>query len=1106
MRYVRLEPGASGTLYVAEPAGGASWSGYFLPAGAFEGDPPEALEPEAAWSSYWGNPRREVNGGCYLFCASPPPTGTAEALGTLLRSLNAEPEFRGFAYRFLIWIAAPATLPLEATARVPFAEASSSTVGGVLKSTALALRTLLLNCEEGLTLAYDAAAEALTLAPEGRPRLRLTQTITSPASEVGKVTGTARLPLAGADAGRLTLPADLTIQEGLGEDDLDRLGAGVRYTYATAKVVKSQLFRLIEVPERSGAVAFEIDLDPLHATDETRTRFTFHGDAGAYSSPLRTITGAPLTLTPVVDSSGLVLAADRVTGTAGEQIDSYYATLAGPFVIGGPAGPQRLLCGLSGLENVAVNPAGGGYEGDRLVFHPAHAAHAPVFPPSSAELDAKSREGLEKPLLDETMTTAWATLEAAASQPARNAYFAQAQGAPLFANDGADGAGMLDLLDEPVGQVAAPFPLAAYQGAKVSPGQDGFAPADLALFEQAAIAPSRRATIGPRALEADAAELDGAAAGAATPQGFLVELAGATWSSLLIADTDPGGSGREGQLSFSPVDPNLQAALQTGQLFLVATKPLSGFAGAIDIEEWPFDLAVGKDQAFGSYSNVLLFKFCDGTLADLVGDPRRWTAAETFNEEAEGGLLALSKWLQGYLKDAAASTDPALENFNAIAADPNWKGVLALRVDVPLDQLPAQVSALRCGIDTTTLSAHHLGVEVNQLTPDGRRLQGPSSLFGLIDYTDPTYAKQIALGAAATTPVPPAPGLTYDFKVLRLLVLFANSEVKLFRSISQVTLGEWFGDPVIPPAAGGAPQTAIVILGALQHHNGQPVYVFSAASGTTFPLESKVLPSVTVATASLETVKVGGEKEASTYRFPFSGSLEFGELKELDPLSFSALAFQDVALEMIFDREAAVPRTFRFTIERAALDAGTSVWRPQSLYAALPLTLRGLTSGTGSPTGLGYAGVKLSGAPVSALGQQWYGFTLDLDLGTPGALAAAAGWSATLLIAWGPGSKRTEPAPPRAAAGMRLPGASGGGKTLSLQGVLSLSVEDIQLARAKPEPPQTGAYMLRLTNIALSLLGLKFPPGYGTAFYLFGNPAATTERSSLGWYAALAKT
>lgn len=1103
MRFVHLETGASGTLYVAEPAGGASWSGYFLPKAAVKGAAPPWLEPAEAWSAYWGDPRGEVNGGCYLFCGAAPPAGSADALGELLKTLNAEREFGGFAYRFLLWIAAPASLPLQPEARIAFAEEREA--GTVVKSTSLPLRTLLLSCEEGLAVGFDPETAALTLSPAGRARLRLTQTRSAIASEVGRVPGAAQLPTAGATAGRLSFGMQLTIKAGLGEDDLDRLLAGVKYFYDAAEITKSQLFRLLGVPEAGEQFPFAVDYDPLDATDETRTRFSFASEPGPFTSPLRTVTGAALTLAPVANESGLALAADRVTGPDGEQIDAYYATLSGPFAIGGPPGPQRLLCGLSGLENVVVNPAGGGYAGDRLVFHPGHAAHAPVFPPSETQIDAKSREGLEKPLLDETRTTAWATVAAAESQPQPNAYYAQPQGAPLFANSAADSAGLLDLLDESVGDPLAPFPLAAYHGAEVTPGQDGFEPKLLALFEQAVIAPSRRKTITPRALSADAA-LGGEAEGAATPQGFLVELEGLKWSSLLLASTDPGGGGREGELSFKPVDPALQVALQTDQLFLVATKPLGGFNRAIEIEGWPFRLNVGEGQAFGSYSNVLIFKFCGGALRDLVADPRRWTGAGTFNEEAEGGLLALSQWLQGYVKDAAASKDPALVNFNELVTEPNWQGVLALRVDVPLDQLPAQVSALRCGIDSPKLSAHHLGVEVNQLTPDGRRLQGPSSLFGLIDYIDPTYAKQLALGAAADMPVPPTPGLTYDFKVLRLLVLFANSEVKQFRSVSQVTLAEWFGDPVIPGANGGPPQTAIVLEGALQHHNGQPVYAFSSAAGATFPLDSKALPSVAVATASLETVTAGGDEAVSTYRFPFGGSLELAELKEIDPLSFSALAFQDVALEMRYDPKAAIPRSFRFTIERASLDAGSSSWREGGMFAALPLTLRGLTSGSGAPSSLGYANVKLSGAPVSALAPQWYGVTLDLDLGTPGALASQAGWSATLLVAWSPGNKRAEAAPPRVAAGLLLPGASNGGKTLSLQGVLSLSVESIQLARAKPEGALPGAYMLRLTNIALSLLGLKFPPGYGTAFYLFGNPAATTQRSSIGWFAALAKT
>lgn len=1111
MAFHRLEAGASGSLYAVEPATAPVWSGYYLPnAAAPEGKPPESIEPVSAWGSYWGNPREGVNGGCYLFLGKPPPAGTAEALATLLKTLNGRE--KGWAYRYLLWIGDPAAQPLQPDAAVAFAPEGKA--GALVKEASIAFRTLFLKGQKGLTVDFSPEAEALTLTPQSSTAgMSLSQTRGAP-TEIGKVTGPAKLPVAGGAAGQISLPLTMTVRAGGIEDDFGRLVTGVKYFYDAGAITKSQLFRLLGVPKGSSKVPFQVALDPLRPTDEERTCFTFAAnEAGAFTSPLRTVTGTALALTPVPGASGLALAPDRVTEPQGKQIDSYYATLKGAFTIGGPPEPVRLLCGLSGLENVVVNPAREGYGGDRLVFHPGHAAHAPVFPPRAAELDEASRKALEQELLDTkagTLTTAWASLEGTEAQPSPSEYFAQPQGAPLFSAGTTDKAGLLDLLDEPVGPADVPFPLAAYFGAEVTKGQDGFEPKLLPLYEQAAISPTRRLSIQPRSLpapaEADGVEV-GKRYGAATPQGFLVDLAQGAWTSLMIADTDP-ASEKEGELGFSPVAPSLQGALQTDQLFLVATKTIEGFKGRIGIEEWPFDVTLGQNQAFGSYSNVLIFKFCDGALQDLVSDPRRWTGAGTFNETANGGLLALSQWLQSYLKESKASKEPALAHFNSLAADPKWQGVLALRVDVPLDQLPPQVSALRCGIDSPKLSAHHLGVEINQLTPDGTELQGPSSLFGLIDYTDPVYGEMLKRGASSETPVPPAPGLTYDFKTLRLLVLFENSEVKQFTSSCQVTLTQWFGDPVVPPAGGGPPQTSLVLQGALQHHDGQSVYTFSSRKGGVFPLDSKVLPSVTVATASLETISAATDGGVGTYRFPFGGALELAELPGsadlpgVDLLSFEGLAFQDLALEMNYDPSAAVPRTFRFATERTSLDAGVSAPREGGMFRALPLTLRGFVAGEAAPTSLGFANVKLSGTPVSPLGQQWYGFSLDFDLGTPGALAAEAGWTATLLVAWGAGSKRTDARPPRAAAGMRLPGSTDGSKTLSLQGVLGLSVEDIQLARAKGRP---SPYMMRLTNLALSLLGLKFPPGYGTAFYLFGNPATPTERSSLGWYAALVK-
>ena len=47
--------------------------------------------------------------------------------------------------------------------------------------------------------------------------------------------------------------------------------------------------------------------------------------------------------------------------------------------------------------------------------------------------------------------------------------------------------------------------------------------------------------------------------------------------------------------------------------------------------------------------------------------------------------------------------------------------------------------------------------------------------------------------------------------------------------------------------------------------------------------------------------------------------------------------------------------------------------------------------------------------------------------------------------------------------------------------------------------------MLKMTQIALKLLGIKFPPSGNTVFFLFGDPNQGAPQNSLGWYAAYNK-
>jgi hypothetical protein len=114
---------------------------------------PTTLTLDDSWSGYWGNPIRRINGGCYIFLGAQPPSGIADALDALLGGLNAG--YQGVAYRYVLWIAA-ATSPLVQTGAIPFAQ--SGNAGAVAQAASVALRTLQLTADVGITLAPGADA------------------------------------------------------------------------------------------------------------------------------------------------------------------------------------------------------------------------------------------------------------------------------------------------------------------------------------------------------------------------------------------------------------------------------------------------------------------------------------------------------------------------------------------------------------------------------------------------------------------------------------------------------------------------------------------------------------------------------------------------------------------------------------------------------------------------------------------------------------------------------------------------------------------------------------------------------------------------------------
>jgi hypothetical protein len=836
---------------------------------------------------------------------------------------------------------------------------------------------------------------------------------------------------------------------------------------------------------------------------------------------------------------------------------------------GDDAPPQpQLLCGLSGLETINF------CDGDVIQFFPNQAAFAPAYPPSDVSL-AQSDPAQGKPPLDSTYKTAWVTIvpkpendqavnRAAASTPPF--YFSQPHGSSLYAQ----GCGVNLSVPDVLGyyqvssiqlDAAKPFPLVPYAGTALNTQPGSFAPADVTNYESRVISAMRKQVLALTTPARQGAARQGAAhqgaahqdAGAApsnatpsttpstTPQGLLVNVApDGSWSSLLLAQNQSATASDVSVLQLENLDPITQDAFQTNQQFLVVSNsrwqlanmpPQTNAAGAtsqttfhnlISVEQWPFQIDVGANNTYGDYRNVLIFKFCHGKLSDRVKNPHLWTNPEAFNNVDNNELVALSQWLQDYITAARQQQDKKqdekndyLANFLEIVDSDKWNGILALRVDVNLDDLPPELQGLLAGIDLKQFNAHHFGIEVSYVTADGGiQMSGNSSLFGLINYIDQGYAQYLAAGGTPDQPIASGTHIPYDFRVLTLQVLFKNSEIKEFNSITQVTANQLFGDVVtrVTNPGGVATSNAIVLNGSYENHNGQPVYVFNAVGDTKFWLSSNVLNYVEIVKAQFNTLT--NQNQQVNSRFLFWGYLNFAPLAKFDAFSFGSeagneqidsrvgLFFSNLFLEMQFNLATPTLRTFTFDPAQMSFNVDQSTPRQNSLYRHFPLGLSGLVSGTQDklPAAQGYLPVTLKNATTGSLGATWYGLTFSLSLGTPGALAAPLDFTANLLIAWSPGSGQSSSY--STFVGIKLPGTGGGaGNLLSLQGVLQLSIGAIEFLYT-----DSSAYLLKFNEIALKLFLFKLPSSGNTVFFLFGDPTPGAPQSSLGWYAAYNKS
>jgi hypothetical protein len=1005
-------------------------------------------------------------------------------------------------------------------------------------------------------------AEALALRGVGTIAIRFVDS-EFPSCGLGVAPNEARLPFTGPYAGALTLEGSLELDRALAA-----FGTGLHYGHglATGGTV-AQSFPLLPA---TGTIPYRGSVDPIDPLNREAASRPEAGrlrtllapllaaEAGkALPSSLRAADGRAVGLLPLggdegpdglpaADAGALVFEDVGPGGTAGWV----YLAPAGDWAPvveekpGDPTAEAELLCGLFGLERLPLRPLGPAGVTDVLRFLPGRPAFAPVFPfPPTSLVDPDETTAK----LTNALRTSWVSVVARDGR--RSRYLAQPNASPLFANpspgrdeDGEEEGGAEVLpWHGPAAELAQgpPLPLAPYAGLLDPPG--GFPVAELGPFESQVLAAERSRIMLPptiaaarRRLAAEGADEAEETVTATTPQGFLAEMRGASFTRVTLARSAAGTP----DLAFTSPTPELQALLQSNQLMGVITDPthLGGFDNQADLAEWKLTAAIGQGSTPSDPRNVMLLKFCHGALVDRLASPATWTAPQLFSKFGSGGsepasLTALSAWLQTYCAEAISQAEDGNElyaDFARVVRDAEWQGILVLRAEVGVEGLPDQIRGLAAGLDLSAFDAHHFGATVTPVGSAGGKLQieGDSSLFGLIDYQLPQFRQNLAAKASPDLPLPLPTDGPFGFKVLQLQARFANSALADFRSRVQLTADELFGSPVRAAYSGqvAVPATAVVLSGSYQRQGTTSTYVFEDRATTTFTLDSDVLRAVAFERVQFNTLSAPpGEAGTLRSRFLVWGALDFAALRgaELGSGRFDAFSYGSAAtateaelgvglafsnLQIDLTSPAATPGAVSFALDPAnlAFDLAACEARTESLAATFSLQIEGvlLAAAGKRPADYGYLSVSM-GTPTAEFEGPWFGLVFKLTMGTPGALVAGAGFDSRMLLGWAATSRIGAEAP-AAFCGLQLPGAAPGAKLLSLQGVLKVSIGSLALQREEVSGrPGVHAFVLRLGNVGLTFLGLaKLPPGATINFFLFGDPTGT---GSLGWYAAYTK-
>jgi hypothetical protein len=852
----------------------------------------------------------------------------------------------------------------------------------------------------------------------------------------------AYLPLLGDDAGLIKFQFRISYN-----DFVSGFKPGFEFSWTENDKEGVLSFPLAEIYTNSITFLFDFS---ICFSDILRSGMTIENSEGnsPFLSLFTTIYGERLTLTPQT-GGGFVFSSSPVPS------GSVLCLPRGDFSLSSTAGGAniRLLCGFYGSEYFDF-PQGG-----KICFVPEKPVFAAKFPTTELSISdfVDAAEGIP---LSAKYLGSWAMIHGPAS------YFSQPAGSPFYGGNGPILLGASSSIT--IEQDSLAFPIVPYAGIKSTPQRAAY----YESYESQVISKTRSTLLGGDASSRPRGFTAAASHTAASPSGYIASVnEKGIWDSVQLASC--GGN----TLEFDSPPDELVAAFITPGLFLVAANKehLGNLKSALSIGGFHFSFPVGTRNSYNNYRDILILKSSPGKLFDpefpqksIAANPALWSSRDIFASPYTDGKISpaqqtnLANFLVDYFTKAYERKDnPYFTAFAEYITDENWQGFLFLNVTLAKENLPPDLAGI-CGVlpEGSDITLHHLG---GKLTPikageSGPVADGDSSLFGLIYFTADAYTG---------TALPPDSSGEFEYKLNELKVLFENSAVAQFESVSQLIFADLFG---VKPSDGGCPYNAVIFKGMYQDNDGMPLYTMRSEGENSFTFASEPFEEIVINTVVMTT------QSADRNLFAFAGNIRF-TLKDADVYSYDSLVFSSAKIIM----DLADPKKVVFTPDFSSLtfDTTHSAARENSLAKEFFLLPELLVSGAENspPSKAGYVPIMADFLVNSDFTSPWSGVCFTVVLGATGALSGNGALRAKILLAWDAAGKIFT--------GMALPGA------VMIENVLGMSTGGAKMLY------DGGEFSIVLSDISLKCFGLlKLPPSGALSLDLFGG---------IGWFALYKK-